>query len=158
MIFSLNSTSDRRHDVAALLLRVVAGVIFAAHGAQKLFVYGFEGVGGAFAQMGIPLPYIAGPAVGILELVGGIALVVGVLARPAALLLAINMAVALLVVHLPNGFFLPGGIEFVLGLLAISASVAIAGPGRFSVDALLTRRRPEPVVRPLTSRDTRRVA
>src|SRR5215218_2146780 len=81
----------QRLNLALTLLRVVAGVIFTAHGGQKLFVYGFEGVSGAFAQMGVPMAGVMGPFVALVEFFGGLALVVGLLTRLAAFGLAITM-------------------------------------------------------------------
>ena len=130
-----------RIDLALAVLRVLVGVIFLAHGGQKLFVYGFEGVSGAFAQMGVPMAGVMGPFVALVEFFGGLALVVGLLTRLAALGLAITMVVAILLVHLKAGFFSPAGIEFPLTLLAATAALALAGPGAHSADALIAARR-----------------
>lgn len=139
----MTSRNDRSAHVAAGLaaLRVIVGTVFAAHGAQKLFVFGFAGVIGAFEGMGVPLAGIAGPTVALVEFLGGLALVLGLFTRLAGLGLAAVMAGAALTVHLPAGFFLPNGVEFVLTLLAAALALALTGPGAFSLDAVLRRRR-----------------
>jgi putative oxidoreductase len=133
--------TNTRIQTGLALLRAAVATIFIAHGAQKLFVYGMSGVTGAFGQLGIPFPEITGPLVALLEFFGGIALLVGLLTRTAALGLAITMVGAMVMVHAPGGFFLPNGIEFTLLLSAASLGFAIMGGGEFSIDALLARRR-----------------
>jgi putative oxidoreductase len=135
------SIVPQRVNAALAILRVIVGIIFVAHGAQKLFTYGLEGVSGAFAGMGVPMPGIAGPAVAFLEFFGGIALILGLLTRLAALGLAITMLGAIFMVHLAAGFFMPQGYEFVLALFGVAVALAVAGAGEYSVDAVIARRR-----------------
>ena len=143
-------------DLGLAVLRVITGTIFIAHGAQKLFVYGFDGVAGGFAQMGVPFPAVVGPMVGLLEFFGGLALITGLLTRLAGAGLAINMLGAFLIVHLPAGFFLPNGYEFVMLLAASTSALALTGAGRYSIDAVIGRRRePALVAQP---RELRRAA
>ncbi len=135
-----------RLALALTILRVVTGVVFLAHGAQKLFVWGFDGVGAGFAQMGIPLAGIVGPAVALVELFGGMALVTGLLTRLAAIGLAVVMTGAIFIAHLAGGFFLPAGFEFVFTLLGSAVTLALTGAGPWSIDAHLAERRPNPGV------------
>jgi putative oxidoreductase len=113
---------------------VVLGVIFLVHGGQKVFAFGIPGTAAFLGQLGIPLPTIAAVVLMAVEVLGGLALVVGLGTRVAATLLAVDMLVALLRVHLPHGFFVPDGIEFVLTLLAGLVALAGLGPGPWSID------------------------
>jgi len=129
-------------SLGLLVLRVVVGAVFAAHGAQKIFEYTLPGTIGSFAGMGIPLPEIAAPVVAFIELVGGILLIAGFFTRPVGILLAIDMAVALVAVHLPAGLWVgEGGYEFVAVLGVAALALAFTGAGRFSLDAALLRGR-----------------
>jgi len=135
----MKRTTDLR-DQGIALLRIVVGGIFVAHGAQKLFGYGIPGVAGMLGQIGVPLPTLSAVAVTSAEFLGGLALVAGFGTRLAALPLAFSMAVAAVTVHLKAGFFLPGGVEYVLALFAASVALALTGSGAFSIDRLLARR------------------
>ena len=130
-----------RYDLALLLLRLVTGAAFCAHGAQKIFTFGFAGVTGAFTQMHIPLPGVTGPLVALVEFFGGIALIIGLLTRLAALGLAVDMLGAILFVHFRNGFFLPQGYEYALTLCTVMIAFIVAGAGRYSADAAIGARR-----------------
>lgn len=130
-----------RLDLALAVLRVVVGGIFLAHGAQKLFVYGFGGVTGAFGGMHIPAAGVTGPLTALVEFFGGLALVTGLLTRLAGLGLAVVMVGAIAFVHLANGFFAPQGAEYPLALLGALAALAIAGAGRYSLGHVLAGRR-----------------
>lgn len=133
-------TSAGKVSAGLAALRVIVGSVFMAHGGQKLFVYGLEGVAGAFAGMGVPMAGLAGPAVAFVEFLGGIALILGLFTRVAGVGLAVVMVGAMAMVHLPGGFFLPNGVEFVLTLLGGAVALALAGPGAYSLDAVLSRR------------------
>lgn len=139
------SAAQRSATLAAwgfLVLRLAVGFVFLMHGWQKFSGFGFEGVAGFFGSIGIPLPGIAAVVVTLLELVGGLALILGVGTRLVGALLAVNMLVALFVVHLANGFFVDaGGYELVLTLGAAALFFALSGPGRLSLDARLLARR-----------------
>lgn len=139
MTFFTNPT-NRQINLGLTLLRLAAGAIFVAHGGQKLFVFGFAGIAGAFGQMGIPMPEVVGPFVAFVELLGGLALISGLLTRVASLGLASTMVVAILQVHLKNGFFNPAGIEFPLSLLGSTLMLAITGAGAWSIDGVIGNR------------------
>lgn len=123
------------------VLRIVVGIVFLMHGGQKLFIYGFHNVAGAMQQMGIPLPMLSAVVVTIVEFFGGLGLVLGLFTRWAATLIAIEMLVAVLAVHLRGGFFSPRGFEYPLSLLAANIALALGGPSAAALDAVLARRR-----------------
>jgi putative oxidoreductase len=127
-------------------LRVPAGIIFAAHGAQKLFGwfggYGLEGTGQWMDSIGLAPGYLMALLAGAAEFFGGLALIAGLLVRPAAAALAVAMVVAIFSVHVDKGLFVAkNGYEFALALLAIAVALVFSGAGRGSVDRVLSRRR-----------------
>ena len=131
---SIAVVPPQRMAVGLTILRIVVGIVFIAHGYQKLFVFGFHGVAGAFGQMGIPMAPVVGPAIAILEFVAGIALLLGLGTRIFAALLALDMLGAIALVHLRNGFFLPMGFEFAFTLLGACLVLVVAGAGDYAFD------------------------
>ena len=123
---------------ARTILRIVTGFLFAAHGWQKFNEFTIAGTQAAFTQMGVPAANMVAPVVATLELVGGVALILGVLTRVFAALLAVNMLGALFLVHAPAGIYAAtGGYELVLILAAAALAVALVGAGKVSVDKVL---------------------
>lgn len=128
-------------SLGTLILRLVVGGVFAMHGAQKVFDFTVPGTVSSFDAMGVPLAPAVAPAIALLELVGGALLILGVLSRIVAALLAIDMLGAIALVHAPAGFWVDaGGWEFVAVLAAASAALALTGPGRFAVGEFLSRK------------------
>jgi putative oxidoreductase len=130
---------------STLALRIPAAIIFIAHGAQKLFGsfggYGLEGTGQWMASIGLEPGYQLALLAGSAEFFGGIALLIGLLVRPAALMLSVTMLVAIFSVHFANGLFMTNnGYEFALALLAISVSLMFSGAGKVALDNVLKHR------------------
>jgi len=135
----MNNTSSSP-SWGTTVLRVIVGVVFLVHGSQKLFSFGFSGVTAFFTHAGIPLPVVSAPLVTLVEFLGGLALILAVGTRIAALLLACDMLGAIVFVHFKNGFFMPTGYEFALTMLAANLSLALTGPGAASVDRLIAKK------------------
>lgn len=129
-------------DLGLLIVRLIVGLAFAAHGAQKLFGwfggYGPKGTGGWFESIGVKPGVFAAVAIGIVEFVGGILFAAGLLTPVVAILLAFTMVGAIVKVHAKNGFWnTSNGYEFNLVLIAILIAVAFSGAGSLSIDAVL---------------------
>lgn len=125
-------------DVASLVLRLVLGVIFFAHGWDALNGMGISGVVEAQRGAGIPLPEVAGPFTVYTELIGGALLALGVGTRLFAVVFTGIMLGAWFFIHAPNGIFVEnGGYELVMVLAAGAVALAVTGPGRFSLDHLI---------------------
>jgi putative oxidoreductase len=133
-------------DISLLLMRVVVGVIFAAHGAQKLFgAFGGPSLTEVVKMMG-PLGY----PVTIGEFFGGLGLIFGFLSRFSAASLIVIMIGAISMVHGKNGFFLQyGGFEYNLALIGLLAPIVLAGPGKFAIGRFLPLPRSATTGRPV---------
>jgi putative oxidoreductase len=132
-------------DVALLVVRIVVGIIFMAHGSQKLFgAFGGPGIAGVVKMMG-PIGYL----VTIGEFFGGLGLIVGFLSRFSAAALIVIMLGAIGMVHGKNGFFAPTGFEYPLALMGLLAPILIAGPGRLAVGRFLPLPRAAGTDRPI---------
>src|SRR5690348_2117064 len=103
---------ERIRPIALLLARLGIGAIFFVHGWQKFFTMGLGGTTGFFQQIGVPLPGVAAPVVAVIELVGGLAIILGVALPIAGVLLVLDMLGAIVFVHAANGFMVDkGGVE-----------------------------------------------
>lgn len=142
-LLSKVTTTNNGYDTLAP--RVAIGIIFAAHGAQKLFAwfggYGLEGTAGWMESIGLAPGLLMATLAGSAEFFGGLLLIVGLLVRPAAFVLAITMIVAIVTVHLENGLFMSAnGYEFGLALLAVTVALLIRGAGSLSMDRVLAQK------------------
>jgi putative oxidoreductase len=118
---------------------LVVGLVFVVHGAHKLVGLGFAGTSGFLASQGILLPTVRAAVLIALELLGGLALVLGAWTRTVAAALAAEMLVAILTVHLRGGFFVPYGVEFPLTLFAACLTLVGFGAGPWSIDGARRR-------------------
>ncbi|UGA56130.1 DoxX family protein [Vibrio sp. VB16] len=130
-----------KSGISTLILRVPLGLILVAHGAQKLFSwfggYGLEGTGQWMASIGFEPGYVMALLAGSGEFFGGLALIFGFLTRPAALIVAFTMAMAMSV-HIGNGLFVANnGYEYALLLAVAALSLVFQGAGRYSMDQLM---------------------
>ncbi|WP_028108876.1 DoxX family protein [Ferrimonas futtsuensis] len=141
----VKSLFDSTAGNAALILRVPTGLILAAHGAQKLFGwfggYGLEGTGQWMTSIGLAPGYLMALMAGSAEFFGGLALVLGLLTRPAAAVSAFTMLVAMFSVHIGNGLFMSNnGYEYALTLAVISLALTLQGGGRLALDNLIAQK------------------
>ncbi|MBC8996133.1 MULTISPECIES: DoxX family protein [unclassified Pseudomonas] len=135
----INKVLFTRAGYGLTILRIAVGVIFAAHGAQKLFGmfggYGLAGTAQYMESIGLTPGYLMATLAGGTEFFAGLALIIGLLVRPAALGLTFLSLVAIFTVHISNGLFMANnGYEFALALLGGSLAVLIEGAGKLSVD------------------------
>ncbi|MBB6158427.1 putative oxidoreductase [Pseudomonas sp. JAI115] len=135
----INKVMFTRAGYGLTILRIAVGVIFAAHGSQKLFGlfggYGLAGTAQYMDSIGLHPGYLMATLAGGTEFFAGLALIIGLLVRPAALGLTFLSLVAIFTVHISNGLFMANnGYEFALALLGGSLAVMIEGAGKLSVD------------------------
>ncbi|MCS3837029.1 putative oxidoreductase [Pseudomonas sp. JAI111] len=135
----INKVMFTRASYGLTVLRVFVGIIFAAHGSQKLFGmfggYGIAGTAQYMESLGLAPGHLMAILSGGTEFFGGLALIIGLLVRPAALGLTFLSLVAIFTVHISHGLFMANnGYEFALALLGGSIAVLIEGAGKLSVD------------------------
>ena len=124
------------------VLRIFVGIVFAAHGSQKLFGWfgggGLAGTAQWMESIGLAPGTLMALLSGGTEFFGGLALIVGLLARPAALGLSFTVLVAIFSVHIHNGLFMANnGYEFALALLGGTVAVLFEGAGKLSIDSAI---------------------
>jgi putative oxidoreductase len=129
-------------NIGLLIIRLVIGVLFIGHGAQKLFGwfggYGLKGTGGWFESIGMKPGVTMALLAGLAELLGGILFTLGLLTPLAGIIIAGTMVIAIVKVHGPNGLWATSnGYEYNLILLAVAIGIALVGPGQYALDAFL---------------------
>lgn len=141
---ALHSVMTTRAGWGMTVLRIFVGIIFMAHGSQKLFGWfgggGLAGTAQFMESLGLTPGTLMAALSGGAEFFGGLALVIGLLARPAAVALIGLLLVAIFSVHIHNGLFMQNnGYEFALALLGGAVAVLFEGAGRASVDAAIAK-------------------
>ena len=129
-------------NLGLLIIRLVVGILFIGHGAQKLFGwfggYGLKGTGGWFESIGMKPGITMALLAGLAELVGGVLFALGLLTPLAGIMIAGTMVMAIVKVHGPNGLWATAnGYEYNLTLLAIAIGIALIGPGQYALDSFL---------------------
>jgi putative oxidoreductase len=128
----MSDSTDLMRSWGITLLRVTVGVVFVAHGGQKFFM-GFQQVAEFLAGAGIPQATGAAILLTAVEFFGGLAMILGILTRYIAIMLAFDMSVAIITVHWHNGFFMPNGIEYPMVLLVANLTLILAGGGEIEM-------------------------
>ncbi|KAF0818179.1 Membrane protein, distant similarity to thiosulfate:quinone oxidoreductase DoxD [Bacillus sp. ZZV12-4809] len=129
-------------DLGLFIIRLVIGVLFIGHGAQKLFGWfgghGLKGTGGWFDSIGMKPGVLMALFAGLAELIGGILFTLGFLTPLASLMIAGTMLMAIVKVHGSNGLWATSnGYEYNLTLISVAIGIALIGPGRYALDFLL---------------------
>ena len=141
----IQNTLTSNKSLSGLPLRLIAGIIFTAHGSQKLFAwfggYGLDGTGQWMESIGLAPGFYMAMLAGGAEFFGGLLLILGLLTRPTSIVLAITMVIAIFSVHISNGLFMSSnGYEFALSLLAITLALIMQGAGEFSLDNVISKK------------------
>ncbi|MEY2194713.1 DoxX family protein [Neobacillus sp. BF23-41] len=129
-------------SIGLLIIRLVVGVSFMAHGAQKLFGwfggYGLKGTGGWMESLGMKPGVMMALMAGFAELMGGLLFTLGLLTPLAGIMIAATMVMAIVKVHASNGYWATqNGYEYNLTLIAVVIGIALSGPGKYALDAFL---------------------
>jgi putative oxidoreductase len=136
-------SENRMLDVGLLMIRLVLAAVFIYHGGQKLFGWfggpGLEATAGGFGKMGIPLPMLSAVLASAAEFFGAIVLLIGTGTRIAAIPMAFDMLVAVLLVHRAHFDARSGGMEYPLTLGVVLAALILTGPGRLTLGHALSR-------------------
>lgn len=141
----INKICNTNKNEGLALTRIIVGIVFMMHGSQKLFGWfgggGIKGTAGYMASLGLEPSELMAFLAGSGEFVGGVLLLLGLLARIGGILTASVSLVALFTVHIGNGFFMANnGFEYILVLLAVSISVIINGAGNYSFDGKVCKK------------------
>jgi putative oxidoreductase len=127
---------EKISTLAPFPIRIMAGIAFILHGLPKF--ENLQGTQGFFASVGIPADLAL--LIGLLEVIGGVLLIVGLITRITSILFTIEMICAVLIVKADNGFMGQGGFEVDLLLMSISISLLLSGPGRISIERDVLKR------------------
>ncbi|MFF2857775.1 DoxX family protein, partial [Peribacillus sp. NPDC058002] len=127
-------------NIGLLIIRLVIGLLFIGHGAQKLFGwfggYGLKGTGGWFESIGMKSGVTMALFAGLAELIGGLLFALGLLTPLAGIMIAGTMIMAIVKVHAPNGLWATAnGYEYNLTLLGVAIGIALIGPGQYALDS-----------------------
>ena len=129
---------EHGRNVAGLLTRIVVGVLLILHGWQKFFEYGIGGTTASFAKMGVPMPGVSAVFAAVVELFGGVALILGIGLPIVGVLIAIDMAGAFVFAKLGEPLIAPTGGQLELSLMVAGLLAGFAG-GAYSLDRVLVR-------------------
>ncbi|SBS27563.1 Putative oxidoreductase MhqP [Marinomonas spartinae] len=141
----LSKITTTTAGLSSTILRIPVGLILMGHGSQKLFGmfggYGLAGTGQYMSSLGLHPGELMAALAGSAEFFGGLALLIGLLVRPATVFIAFTMLVAIFTVHISHGLFIQnGGYEYALTLIVICVSLFISGAGPLSVDKALSNK------------------